>query len=284
MVDLKNKPSESDHYFTPLSETRLSESIRTEFVGRELHLFDELDSTNSTAFQMAASGAVEGTAVIADMQRGGRGRRGRSWHSPAGCNIYTSVVLRPKIPLLKAPQLTLVAAVALSETASHFLKDPESGRVSIKWPNDILIDGRKCAGILTEMKNEGGQVAFVVVGMGINVNMTPDQIPDELASPATSLLIESGEPHLREEVLQFLYSNMENWYKRYLAAGMPVIRERWNSLARIEGKRVRAAAVIGGVSGYEDGIARGIDNEGALLLENEDGRLIRITAGDLALL
>jgi len=157
--------------------------LGTDIIGRRLHIYNDVISTNRTACELAVNGAQEGTAVIAESQSGGRGRLGRRWHSPAGKNIYTSIILRPPVLPMIAPQLTLMTAVALLETlsliagGSHPASDrigPENSsdrRAVIKWPNDILIGGRKCAGILAELKTGPDRAGFVIIGVGINVNM-----------------------------------------------------------------------------------------------------------------
>lgn len=253
----------------------LKDKLQTSLVGREIRVYETLLSTNETARDLALSGAEDGCVVIADSQSGGRGRRGRPWSSPAGLNIYTSIILRPDIPPARAPQLTLMSAVALAETVNMLLAD-DGVRAEIKWPNDILLQGKKCAGILTEMKSAGTGIEFVVIGIGLNLNLRKESMDISISDLATSLYIESGREFSRPEVAQFLYSAIENWYKRYLDEGFSPVREAWNRLSGIYGRHVRAASG----NGYEKGMALGVDEEGALLLEGETGRVIRITAGD----
>ena len=253
----------------------LKDKLQTSLIGRELLVYESLLSTNKTACDLALSGAEDGTVIIADSQSGGRGRRGRSWSSPAGLNLYTSIILRPDISPARAPQLTLMSAVALAETVNMLLAD-DGVRAEIKWPNDILLQGKKCAGILTEMKSAGTGIEFVVIGIGLNLNLRKESMDISISDLATSLYIESGREFSRPEVAQFLYSAIENWYKRYLDEGFSPVREAWNRLSGIYGRQVRAASG----NGYEKGIALGVDEEGALLLEGETGRVIKITAGD----
>jgi len=271
-----------------LSPEGIAEGLDTGLIGRHLYVYDELISTNVTAHEMADSGAPEGTAIIADSQTGGKGRRGRSWFSPPGDNIYTSVILRPPVSPDRAPQLTLVAAVALAETISCSLAGVPPVKTNlkarIKWPNDILVEGKKCAGILTEMKAYEGRVLHVVLGVGINVNLDAQYLPEELSPFASSLFIMAGQFFPRIPILQSLYINMENWYKKYLDAGFPAIRERWNRLSAVTGRSVRAASSPGTENGYEEGIALGINNEGALMLRKDDGRIVDISAGEISLI
>jgi len=259
----------------------VASGLNTEFIGRSIHFFQDIDSTSSKAFELGDLDAPEGTVVIAESQSGGKGRRGRKWHSPKGKNIYTSIILRPPIAPTDAPKLTLVAAVALAETIALFTDLPPVKGVRIKWPNDILLGGKKCAGILTEMKCNELNVNFVVIGIGINVNMDASDIPPDLLSLATSILMETGSDVSRAQLIQNLYSNLENWYKRYLLEGFCPVKERWNSLSGIMGKQVRAASAT---HVYEEGKAMGINDDGALLLEKADGTVITVTVGDVNIL
>jgi len=258
----------------------LKDKLQGNLAGRELRVYESLLSTNKTACDLALSGSEDGTIVIADSQSGGRGRRGRSWSSPGGVNLYTSIILRPDIPPARAPQLTLMSAVALAETVAGTLTDFPELKTKIKWPNDILLQGKKCAGILTEMKCAGRGVEFVVIGIGLNLNLKKESMDSSISKLATSLFMESGREFSRPEVAQSLYRAIENWYKRYLGEGFPPVQEAWNRLSGIQGRKVRAASG----KGYEDGKALGVDEEGALLLEDEAGRVIRVTAGDAILL
>lgn len=284
---MKNKGTHEDRLKDSLVPDEILEGLDTNFVGSNLHLFDELVSTNLTAHEMALSGVPEGTVVIADSQSEGRGRRGRPWFSPPGDNIYTSVILHPPVSPEKAPQLTLVAAVALAETIDLFLNEASQAvsrlKAEIKWPNDILIGGKKCAGILAEMKADAGEVQYVVLGIGINVNLDSQDMPEEISAIATSLSIAAGLDFKRGRIIQTLYSNMENWYKRYLGKGFPSIRERWNNLSAVNGQYVQAASPSNKNDGYEEGVALGINDKGLLEMRKEDGRIIEISAGEITL-
>ncbi|MBE9503203.1 MAG: biotin--[acetyl-CoA-carboxylase] ligase [Proteobacteria bacterium] len=285
--DMKNNGTHEDRLKDRLIPHEILEGLDANFIGSSLHLFDELVSTNLTAHEMAVSGAQEGTVVLADSQSEGRGRRGRSWFSPPGDNIYTSVILHPPVSPEKAPQLTLVAAVALAETISFFLNEASQAepglKAEIKWPNDILIGGKKCAGILTEMKAHAGEVQYVVVGIGINVNLDSQYMPEEISAIATSLSSATGRDFKRGRIIQSLYSNMENWYKRYLDKGFPFIRERWNNLSAVNGHYVKAASPSIKNDGYEEGLALGINDKGALEMRKKDGRIMEISAGEITL-
>ncbi|MDH3974248.1 MAG: biotin--[acetyl-CoA-carboxylase] ligase [Deltaproteobacteria bacterium] len=255
--------------------------LNTEFMGTVIHYYREISSTSVKAFDLAHLGAAEGTVVVAESQSRGKGRRGRVWLSPGGKNIYTSIILRPPLAPPDAPKLTLVAAVALAETISSFVKGTSIECARIKWPNDILLGKKKCAGILTEMKCNGNDVDFVVIGIGINVNMKEDHMPPDLLSPATSMSMEAGQLISRGALLRDLYRNIESWYKRYLLEGFLPVREKWNALSGIGGMQVRAAS---GMHDYEEGRAMGINDDGSLLLEKQDGSLINVTVGDINIL
>lgn len=271
-----------------LSHKIISSGLKTKFVGRNLYLFDELDSTNKRACEMAAKGAVEGTLVVADSQKAGRGRSGRSWFSPPGVNLYSSVILRPSIKPEMVSQLTLVVAVALVDALSAFLPSTDEKKVEIKWPNDILVNGKKCAGILSEMKMDKSAVDYVVLGFGVNVNLKSRFFPEELSNISTSLLMEreDKEKVSRAQLLQSICKNLENWYIRYQRDGFSEIRKVWNDYSGINGKYVKVASsssAEGAGDGYETGKALGINDVGALLLEKENGEVIEIYAGDIIL-
>lgn len=268
----------------PINKNIINAHLETDFIGSNIYLFDKLTSTNDKAHELAKAGATEGTVVIAESQTSGKGRRGRGWFSPPGRNIYTSIILRPSISPEAAPRLTLVAAVALCEAIMESLKAFGVHSAGIKWPNDILIDKKKCAGILTEMKVNSDGLDFVVIGIGINVNMDLCDIPEELKNYATSLSIEAGDILSREGILQSLYSKIENWYKRYLSEGFLPIKERWEVLSAIKGAFVRAASSTGSLHSYEEGQALGLDDEGELLIRKDDGTVIAVRTGDIVIL
>lgn len=271
-----------------LSHENISADLKTKFVGRNLFLFDELDSTNTRAGEMAAKGAAEGTLIVTDGQKRGRGRLGRVWYSPRGVNIYLSIILRPAIKPDMVSQLTLVAAVALVEALSLFVANSSGKKAEIKWPNDILVNGKKCAGILSEMKMDKSDVDFVVLGIGVNVNLTDHLIPSELKDIMTSLLIERDDtvPIDRTLVLQSICEKLENRYIEYQKSGFGEVKKAWNRYSGINGRSVTVASssIKAGESGaFETGKALGINDAGALLLEKEGGEVVEVYAGDILL-
>lgn len=280
----------------PFNAFEISSNLETSFMGKDISFYKDIGSTNDVAREFAIKGAQEGFAVIADSQTRGKGRLGRRWESPAGVNIYTSVILRPSISPLHAPQLTLVSAVAVAETIAKFLNPPVSpfpkggvkdfppltkggvGRfLSVKWPNDILINSKKVAGILTEMNSETDRINFVIIGIGVNINATRKMFPEELGPIATSLKQEIGKETSRIDFIQMLYLNMETWYKRYLKHGFEPIRKAWTGYFNMAGRVVKVRQMDKTI----EGVAMGIDDNGALLLREKNGNITRIISGDV---
>src|SRR5512136_760613 len=211
--------------------------LNTHDLGQALHCCDEIPSTNDRARELADDGAVHGEVVVAESQTAGRGRRGRSWSSPAGRNLYLSVILRPSLPPQRAPELTLVASVAACEACRK--AGVEAG---IKWPNDLLVGGRKVAGILTELSAEPDVVHWVVVGIGVNLNSAPEDLPAGLRDEATSLSTERGQPVPRALFAAALLSELEQWLDRHAAEGFAPIRVAWRERSVTLGREVRVDA------------------------------------------
>lgn len=243
-------------------------------IGARLEFCKTTGSTNADAFRLAEEGAVEGTVVMADCQTGGKGRRGRVWASPAGVNLYCSIILRPSIMPHEAPQLTFLSAVATARAIE------QTGGLTpeIKWPNDLLISGRKVAGLLNEMSAETDCINFVVLGIGVNLNMTADQFPPDLRQPATSLRLESGQPVDRTAFASALLNELDALYADFLLHGFGPVREEWQQRCNAKGRQVLVSD-----SGTEctGGLFTGIDADGALLLRSADNVLHRITCGDV---
>lgn len=243
----------------------------TKIIGRRIEFHEEVGSTNTEAMRLALEGAPEGTVVLADAQSEGRGRLDRTWESPPSGNLYLSVVLRPDIPAAQASLIPLTAGVAAADTLSRYCP----GRVRLKWPNDVLIGGKKICGILTEMRTRGDRVHFLVVGIGVNLNMRPLDLPRELRETATSLRIETGGEIDRLDFAVRLFESLERWYRVFLGGGA-AIREHWLQCADLVGKRVE---VVHGKT-TERGTVVGLDPAGALLLEGETG-VRQVLAGDI---
>lgn len=258
-----------------LLPAEIAVGLVTERIGRQIISFRETDSTNETAFKLAEEGAPEGTVVLAESQRRGKGRMGRRWESPPGMNLYCSIILRPAILPLQAVQMTFLSAVAVARAVE------ETTRLvpTIKWPNDVLLSGRKVAGLLNEMGAETEKVNFIILGIGVNINMDAGQFPADLRSPATSLRMETGGAVDRKEFTRALIRALDSLYAAFLAGDYGVVRDEWLARCGMIGRRVHVS--------YRDsvvaGVATGIDDYGALLLTLDDGCVERVLAGDVTL-
>lgn len=248
--------------------------LGTRIFGREIHLLPEVASTNTLAMELAARGAPEGTVVLAEAQTAGKGRLGRKWISPRG-NIYVSAVLRPPVPAYKAPLLTLMAAVATAAA----IRGAGGAPALIKWPNDILVAGRKVSGLLTEMSAEADRIRHIVLGIGIDVNMDPDLLPDEIRAITTTLAGETGQAIDRTELLRQLLRSLEHWYRVFLDDERRVLKE-WESFNCTLGKRV----AVSGQRELLEGLAEGIDREGRLVIRLDNGEARTLAAGDVTIL
>ena len=254
----------------------LSDSLKRNPLVACVHYFPEIDSTNRQAFRLALDGAREGEIVVADAQTRGKGRLNRVWQSPPGVNLYVSAILRPRIEPATAPQITLMAGVAVAELLSGYCPDG----VSIKWPNDVLIRGRKACGILTEMKASTGAVDFIILGIGLNVNMDREDFDDLLRGTATSLRIETGIAQDRLDVISRLFGFIEKWYRVFVQTGFAGMRDAWLAHADILGRPIRVVDR----DASQDGVVTGIDADGAILMRQENGSVQRVIAGDVHLL
>jgi BirA family biotin operon repressor/biotin-[acetyl-CoA-carboxylase] ligase len=258
-----------------LGELELAPLLNTHDLGRTLHWFEEVGSTNDVAKALAEEGAAHGEVVVAERQTAGRGRRGRSWVSPARKNLYLSAVLRPDLPPARAPEVTLLASVALCQA----VRQAGVSAAAIKWPNDVLASGRKRAGVLTEMAAEVERVQWMVVGLGVNVNAAADDFPEELRPVATSLRLERGEPVPRALFAAAVLTALEEWLDRHADEGFAPVRAAWREMSDTLGREVR---VSGGPADLT-GVAEDIDEVGALLVRTAAG-LERVLAGDVELL
>lgn len=245
--------------------------LGTKIFGKKIVYHETVSSTMDIAFQRALERAPEGTVVCAEHQTKGRGRLGRTWASPKGKGIYMSVILRPKFSPLEVAKVTLLAAVSACEA----LQKITDLKALIKWPNDILIDGKKCAGILTELSAETDQVKFVIVGMGINVNSVKNHLP----LGATSLKEESQKEFSRIKILQEVLRDMEKWYLRLEQEGFLPVVERWKELSLTLHQRVR----VSDADGFIEGLAIDLDQDGGLLIRKDSGMVVKKMAGDVVL-
>lgn len=247
-------------------------ALDTAVVGSKVLCFEELKSTNVLACELGDKHEPEGAVVIADRQLAGKGRLGRRWESPAGVNLYASVLLRPAMPPWEAPQLTFVSAVAVAESIAELHGLP----ARVKWPNDVLIGGRKTAGLLNEMSGELERLNYVVLGIGVNINMEPDHFPSDLRHPPTSLAIEKGASVDRAEFVRFLLQRLDELYALYLDQGFEPVRRRWEACCDLVGQFVE----VDQQGRVERGTVRGVDADGALVLDTPGGEA-RVLAGDV---
>ena len=256
-----------------LTPNMLKQRLKGSLFGKRIYHFFKTDSTNRVALELGHAGEPEGAVVLAEEQTAGRGRAGRTWSSERAAGVYVTLLLRPKLAPVQAPLLTMMAGLS-----AHAAVEAVTGlAVDLKWPNDLIIGGKKVGGILTEMHAEPGQVRFVIVGMGLNVNQ--EKFPGELASIATSLRLETGKPQSRLELLVRLLREFESDYNRMSREGAGSVVKRFEVISSYaHGKRVR---VTNGTESYL-GTTAGLGPEGLLQVERDDGRVVTVIAGDVA--
>lgn len=258
-----------------ISEIR--DGLKTRIIGRgEARHYEQTDSTNNRAKEMAARGAAEGTLVIAEGQTKGRGRRDRRWFSPPAQGIYASLILRPSLLPSEASRLVLLTSVAVVEA----LIATTALNATIKWPNDILVGGRKIAGILIEIATEMDAVDYAVIGLGVNVNIPGDQFPEEFRPQATSIFAETGKPFSRVLFLRRFLESFECYYDLLQTLGLGPIMTRWKEMTDMLGKRVSVRTI----GGHYTGKVVDVDQDGFLILRDEKGDSMRIVSGDVTIL
>ena len=247
----------------------LERMLNTKIIGHKILFLEEVDSTNNKAKQIALD-SQDGDVVVSETQHSGRGRRGREWHSPKG-GIYISFILKPNISPERAPQITLLSSVALVETLNS-MKSKMNAK--IKWPNDILISGRKISGILTELSSDMEKINYVVVGIGINLNTDLEDLPEK----AASLKVEMGQEISVKLFLKSFFEHYDTVYQEYLDNGIDQIIEKWKKNSDTLGKNVK----IIGINETYDGLAKDIDENGALILKTKE-KEIKVYSGDVSL-
>ena len=248
--------------------------LNTECIGQNVVYYEQVGSTNIEAKRLAAEGAPEGTVVVAEEQGSGRGRLERKFFSPRG-GIWFSVILRPSFLPQEAPKCTLLAAVSVAMAMEHF-----GFHVGIKWPNDILHEGKKLVGILTEMSAEMDRINSIVIGTGINVNIGEKEFPEDLRGTATSLMLIKGEPIPRIAFFRTVLESMEGLYRTVCKEGFSPVMKAWRRYAITLGQEVQVIGV--GQGERFTGRAVDIDEDGALLIDTESGRR-RVVAGDVSI-
>lgn len=253
----------------------IRDGLRSESFGRQVYYYDKVTSTNDIAKEWTRQGAPDGSIVVAEEQSGGRGRLGRVWHSPPGKGIFFSVILYPPVQPAIVSQITMVTAVALALAVRTHSGVP----AGIKWPNDLLVDGRKLCGILTEMSAEVDRIEYLVVGAGLNVNLTRDEFPADIRELATSLLLETGHSLPRASLLRAMLEEYEKWYQLWLTQGFVPVLEQWKALS----VSLRRMVQVHTLNDTWEGWVEDVDESGALLLRLEDGSLQRLVAGEVSL-
>lgn len=248
---------------------------QTDVVGRDIRVFEQTTSTNDLIERLARDGVKEGAVVFAESQTKGRGRLGRNWVSPARKGLWFSVLLRPNMRPQEATQLTVAAATALRRA----IHEQTGLQPEIKWPNDILIHGRKTAGILTELNAELDHVKYVILGIGVDVNLTASEFPAELRKTVTSLKIEMGKPVSRPELATAILRELDRDYARLCAGQFVTVANEWEENCTTLGKNVSIHIGDRRVRGN----AESLDEDGALLVRTEHGHLERIIGGDVTL-
>ncbi len=246
-----------------------SEKLHSDIV-KKLLVFERLDSTNSTAKELARAGANDGTIVIAQTQNQGRGRFQRIWESPEG-GVYLSLILRPRIPTEKASLLPFVVALAVSNTIESY-----GTHASIKWPNDVLVNNKKIAGVLLESEAKGHTINYVVVGIGINLNIDIEKLPSDIRFRSTSMISELGHPLDYYEFLTTFFKQFEIFYSHFIKQQFERIIDEWKTSTDTLGKKIRVQTSTEIIQGT----ALDIDQSGFLLLKTEKGDIRKILSGD----
>jgi BirA family transcriptional regulator, biotin operon repressor / biotin---[acetyl-CoA-carboxylase] ligase len=255
-----------------LTPDMLRQRLKGSLFGKHIHHFFKTDSTNRVALELGHAGEPEGTVVLAEEQTAGKGRAGRTWQSDRAAGIYVTLLLRPRLAPVQAPLLTMMAGLS----ARAAIEAQTGLAPDLKWPNDLLLAGKKVGGILTEMHAEPSQVRFVIVGIGLNVNQ--EKFPGELGATATSLRIETGKQVSRLELLVRLLREFENDYNRFVREGSGAVTEKFEAVSSYaQGKRVR---VTNGTESFA-GTTAGLAPEGLLLVKRDDGRVVTVISGDV---
>lgn len=253
----------------------IKEGLETKFVGSNIIFLEKVDSTNLYAKRMSEQNFLDGTVIIADEQQKGKGRLGRTWVSPKGKGIWMTIMLKPNINPSQAAKVTLLTACAVNSAILHTC-DIDT---KIKWPNDIIYKGKKLCGILTEMSAELDEINYLIIGIGINVNLDKTELPVELKSTATSIKIEKGINVLRKSLVKSILNKFEVYYKEFLKTG---------SISQFISEYKEQSAVIGrevniiSSNTQHKGKVLNISEEGQLIIQLEDGTIKEIISGEVS--
>lgn len=256
-----------------LDKQEIASSIQSKWVGRNVVYFEETGSTNVEAKVLAEQGAVHGTLVVADSQNGGKGRRGRSWHSPKGSAIAMSLILKPELETDKASMLTLIQAIAVAKALEEICRC----KPQIKWPNDVLINEKKVCGILTEMNLNKTEIASIIIGCGVNVNQ--ESFPEDISHIATSLKLETGQMFNRAELIGCICKYFEKYFEEFMVAkDLSGIVAEYNNYLISKGRSVKVLDPQGEFQGE----ALGINAQGELLVKEKNGGIVEVYAGEVS--
>lgn len=255
----------------------IQDGLRTKILGRKIFVYESLDSTSTTAMHLAEEGMKDGTLVIAEEQKKGRGRLERVWFSAPEKSLTFSLVLRPNLPPTYMPLLTIVASLSLARCLQDM-----GFNATIKWPNDVLLEGKKVVGILTEARTEQDFMSYAVLGIGVNVNISEEEIPSEIKDQSTSLASVMGKKISRLRLLQDILYNLEKYYIQLKEMQIEAIIEEWSSFSALTGRWVEVIKK----DGMEplSGIMIGTDNYGAMLLRTPEGIIETVVCGDVQVL
>lgn len=249
--------------------------LKTKWLGKKIQYQEIVPSTNEIAKALAMNGCGNGLVCVAEEQTGGKGRLSRGWFSPAGGGIWFSLVLQPNFRPEEASKCTLLAAVAVVKAVNSY----PGVEARIKWPNDILLEGKKLVGILTEMSAEFGHINYIVTGIGINVCVPREQVPKDLVDSAISLADVCHTPIVRAELLARVLENFEELYEEILEHGFAPVFDVWREYSATLGQQVKVIAP----DGTYEGKAVDIDEEGLLIVDRGDGRIEKVVAGDVSI-
>lgn len=252
----------------------IQEGLETRWMGKTIHYRDEVDSTNIWAKMLAKDGAPDGTLVIAEEQTAGRGRLGRTWASAKGCGLWSSLILRPQIPTSAIAGITVLTAVSMARA----IFETTGIQVQVKWPNDLLYEGRKLAGILAELHGEMDRIHFLIVGVGLNVNQLSGDFPEELAERATSLRIIRGEILDRKSILQHYLKQFETAYCQMAEGNLQDVMDYARKHSATLGKRV---TIRSGFGRELVGEALALDGDGSLWIRDTLGNEIKVFSGEV---
>ncbi|MCR6096487.1 biotin--[acetyl-CoA-carboxylase] ligase [Salipaludibacillus agaradhaerens] len=273
IVASQNKGYQLRETYPMLSEHEILSYLPNDSLFTNVIFYRSINSTQMAAQKQVSDGMTHGTLVVADEQTNGKGRLGRTWHSEKDSGVWMSLIVKPDIAFEQAPQLTLLTAVSVTRAIEKLSKV----NVTIKWPNDLLINGKKVCGILTEMQADTDRLLSVIIGIGLNVNHK--QFSDPLTDIATSLFIETGKTYDRSQLIGGILDEFTKLYQLYLDDGFAIIKPLWEAHASSTGKKISARTATTVI----EGIALGIDNEGVLLLEDEAGKVHKIYSADIDL-